>query len=170
MATTSTANTRKSLTILLIGIIGVAGTLAALAIGFSEFTTTSTTGSILGDVVESDESFDITASGISVATNAMRGTAAGTTPQEITTGNPVFRTNDVTRGNFVYRVVLTEASALTSGTWEVKILQDGNQIGDTVTLTQATPATGTEGATVIADLGTSLPNENVFEVRITKTG
>lgn len=150
--------------------MGVAVTLAALTIGFGEFSTTSTTGSILGNVIESDESFDITNSGVTIATTQMRGAASATTPQEISTGNPILRTNDVTRGNFVYRIVVTEASALTSGTWEVQILQDGNQIGNTITLTQATPVSGTEGATVIADLGISLPDENVFEVRITKTG
>jgi hypothetical protein len=153
--------------IMLAGIVGIA---AVSASGTGDFTSTTTEQSSIGSVISSDTSFTFSSAGISVATNAQSGNAAPITPQEIVNGNNRLRTNDVTRGNFVYQVQLTEAIALSSGTWTVEIIHDGTRIGNTITLTQSVIQGGTsEGASIIADLGTSLPSSNVFELKVVKT-
>lgn len=142
---------------------------AAAATGSADFSTSTTTQSTLGNKVVSDTSFTITNSGVSVALESQAGSASATTAQEID-ASVTLKTNAVTSGNFVYKIALTEATALTSGTWTVKLYQDGSQVGSTMTITQAVVVAGTtEGATILADLGTSVPSTSVFEVRITKT-
>jgi|GEM_PF-4879914 len=167
--TTSNQNRRSGF---LLGIVfaGLLGIAAVSVSGTGDFTTTTTEQSSIGNVITSDTSFVFNNAGVSVATNAMSGTASSTSAQEITSGNLRLRTNDVTRGDLVYSINLDEAVALSSGTWTVEIFQDGAKVGNTITITQATAQGGTnEGATIIADLGTSLPASNVFEVKVVKT-
>lgn len=138
--------------------------------GIADFTTTSTTQSNIGNKVVSDTSFTITTAAPTVATASDAGAATGTATQEIADPSPTLRTNAVTSGNFLYKITLTEATALTSGTWTVKIFKDGTQVGDTITITQATAVAGTtEGAIILADMETSLSSTTIFEARITKT-
>lgn len=144
--------------------------MAVSASGIADFTTTTTTQSNLGNKVVSDTSYTITTLAPYVGTASDAGTATGTSTQEIADPRATLRTNNITSGNFVYKLDLTEATALTSGTWTVKILKDGTQIGDTITITQAVVVAGTtEGAIILADLGTSIGSTTVFEARIAKT-
>lgn len=138
--------------------------------GIADFTTTSTTQSNIGNKVVSDTSFTITTAAPTVATESDAGSATGTATQEIADPSPTLRTNTVTSGNFMYKINMTEATALTSGTWTVKIFKDGTQVGDTITVSQAAAVAGTtEGAIILADMGTSLSATTIFEARITKT-
>jgi hypothetical protein len=163
-------NSRKSTLLVGVMLAGIIGIAFVSASGTGDFTTTTTEQSSIGNVISSDTSFTFGSAGVSVATNALSGTAAATSQQEIQNGNNRLRTNDVTRGHFVYQVQLTEASALSSGTWTVEILQDGTRVGNAISLTQSVVQSGTtEGATIIADLGTSLPSSNVFELKVVKT-
>lgn len=169
-AVTTSNQNRKSGFLLGIVFAGLLGIAAVSVSGTGDFTTTTTEQSSIGNVITSDTSFVFNNAGVSVATNAMSGAAAATSAQEITSGTLRLRTNGVTMGHFVYSMQLVEASALPSGTWTVQIFQDGTQVGNTITITQATAQGGTnEGATIIADMGTSLPVSNVFEVKLVKT-
>jgi hypothetical protein len=168
--TATSAKGRKSTLLLGVVFAGILGIAAISASGSGDFTSTSTEQSSIGNVITSDTSFTFSSAGVSVATNANAGTASAVMPQEIVNGNNRLRTNDVTKGHFVYEVQLVEASALSSGTWTVELLQDGSRVGNVITLTQSVVQAGnTEGATVVADLGTSLPSSNVFELKVVKT-
>lgn len=141
------------------------------AVGMADFDTSSTTQSLVGTRIVSDTSYTFSQSGLYLAQSGDAGAASSTSAQEIDAVKPTLRTNAVTSGNFAYKVELTEASELSSGTWTVKMYQDGSQVGSTMTLTQASAVAGTtEGATIVADLGTSVATTTLFEVRITKTG
>ena len=169
-ATTTSNQSRKSGFLLGIVFAGLLGIAAVSVSGTGDFTTTSTEQSSIGNVISSDTSFVFNNAGVSVATNPMSGTAAATSAQEITSGTLTLRTNDITKGNFVYSIQLLETTALSAGTWTVEIFQDGTQVGNTITIVQAIAQAGTnEGATIIADMGTSLPASNVFEVKVVKT-
>lgn len=150
------------------GIVGIAFVSAS---GTADFSATSSEESSVGNVITSDSSFTFNNAGVSIATNQQAGAASSTSAQEITSSSNLrLRTNAVTTGHLIYSIRLLEASALTSGTWTIQIFQDGTQVGNTITVTQATAESGTtEGATIIADLGTSLPATNVFEVKVVKT-
>jgi hypothetical protein len=148
----------------------LAAMMAVSASGIADFSTTTTTQSNVGNKVVSDTSYTITTLAPYVATSSDAGSATGTDSQEIGDPRATLRTNAVTSGNFVYKLDLTEASALTSGTWTVKIFEDGTQVGDTITITQAVAVAGTtEGAIILADLGTSVSSTTIFEARMTKT-
>ena len=155
--------------LLLVGAIAVMiGTISAS--GVADFSTSSTTQSIVGSVVKSDDSFTINSAGISIATAEDAGTAAGTSAKELTNPIPTLRANAVSTGNFVYRVTLTEDHPLNSGIWAVQVFEEGTQIGNTLTIKQTTTLGGnTEGATILVDLGNSMLSTTTLELKITKT-
>lgn len=169
-STHKVSNNKRAAKLAIPVMMAFAAMIAVSASGIADFTTTTTTQSNLGNKVVSDTSYTITTLAPYVGTASDAGTATGTSTQEIADPRATLRTNNITSGNFVYKLDLTEATALTSGTWTVKILKDGTQIGDTITITQAVVVAGTtEGAIILADLGTSVGSTTVFEARITKT-
>lgn len=151
--------------------ITVSMVLIIAATGAADYSTSTTNGSILGNKVISDTSFTISNDGVRIATQSDVGTTAFPGPPlEMTDPHVILRTNTIAEGNFAYKVTLTEATALTSGTWNIYVYKDGVQVGQMVKVKQASAVSGTtEGAVLIADLGSSYPSSNtVFEVKIVK--
>lgn len=163
--------------------VSVVAVLAGLGLG--GFSTTFIKKSVMGDTLKNyDNSFVITNSGVTVATSFMSGPTTGTDPKEIiSTSTPstatsatspppimILRTNAITKGHYVYKAILSETANLEGGIWTLQILQSGSQIGDTITIQQSTPNTKIQRVTILADLGTSIPDSNAYDVKVTQVG
>lgn len=154
------------------GTVIIVLTLAAVvATGLADFTSSSSTQSLVAEVITSDNSFTFTSNGIAVAKQTDAG-AATPGPVELAGSTGVIRVNTVAKGNFTYSWDLAENGELNSGTWQVSVWQDGVQVGSSVNLDQGTAeaGAGNEYAKIYADFGASLPaGDTIIELKLVKT-
>jgi hypothetical protein len=104
--------------------VGMAGTV---------FESTSTEMSHIGEVIESDNTFNITTR-LYVAPASDDGSAQNvSTQQEIAPSSyPIVRVTDIAKGSFTYEVTIAEkndsSASSSTATWKVIVYKDGNPI------------------------------------------
>jgi hypothetical protein len=144
--------------------VGMAGTV---------FESTSTEMSHIGEVIESDNTFNITTR-IFIAGPADGGAAdegsSLTSPLPITSSIPIKKVTTITKGNFTYEITITEKepnSANNDDKWRVDLFKDGTKIGSSAYINNPSGGDGsTEGIKLRYNLGSF--SGGVLEVKVIK--
>jgi hypothetical protein len=155
----------------------VASAMIGSAVGMAgtDFQSTSTQMSHIGEVIESDTTFNITTR-IFIATATDNGAAQGggslVSPLAITSATPTQRVTAITKGNYTYEITITEktsTSANNTDKWRVDLFKDGTQITPSAYINNPSNAgdSSTEGIKLRYDL-TKTFSGGVLEVKVTK--
>jgi hypothetical protein len=146
---------------------------SAVGMAGTYFQSNSTEMSHIGEVIESDTTFNITTR-IFIAGPGDSGDADGggslDSPLDITPSIPTQRVTAITKGNFTYEITITEKekdSANNDDKWRVDLFKDGTKIGSSAYINnQSANNNSTEGIKLRYNLGSF--SGGVLEVKVIK--
>ncbi len=146
--------------------------LTIISVGATDFSVNTTTQSLVAEIIEDDNTFNIQQTRIQVAgSNASASTTSESSPADITTADPIINASDINRNDYSYLITIREknASSASAGSkWLVQFYKDGTQIGNDVYIGNVTADnSAVEGARIRVSLGSSFSG-GVIEVVIRK--
>lgn len=130
-----------------------------VGVATTDFTVNSTQQSIIGEVIENDNTFSIKTTLQVAGSDATATTNNENNPIDITTADPLVNANNISRGNYVYLIQLEEKSASSApadSKWLVRVFLNDTQVGSNVYIGNITPDnTSIEGVRIRVNLGNS---------------
>lgn len=159
----------KSTAVILGLILMLASVAVQAAWTMTVYTNTSVSG-IHAEAFEIGDSLQVVSTDISVARDPLSPVGTQSTPLEIADGLPAGNAL-ITKNHWTYLAVLEEKSlaAVTGGNFTVALYVNGSLL-DRIYLTQQTSRTDkVEGATLQWDLGSSIPSDPLFLLKVTTT-
>ncbi len=145
--------------------------LTIISVGATDFSVNTTTQSLVAEIIEDDNTFNIQTRIQVAGSNASASTTSESSPADITTADPIINASDINRNDYSYLITIREknASSASAGSkWLVQFYKDGTQIGNDVYIGNVTADnSAVEGARIRVSLGSSFSG-GVIEVVIKK--
>lgn len=145
--------------------------LTIISVGATDFSVNTTTQSLVAEIIEDDNTFNIQQTRIHVAgINAPASTTSEASPAEITTADPIINANNINRNDYTYLIHIEEKnanSAPANSKWLVQFYKDDTKIGNDVYISNAIADSNSEGIRIRVSLGSSFSG-GVIEVVIKK--
>ncbi len=143
-----------------------------MSVATTDFSVSSTAQSLVAEVIENDDTFDIQLTRVQIAgSNAAATSTSENSPADITSADPIVNANDITKNNYTYFIHIQEKnydSAPAGSKWRVQFYKDGTQIGNDIYIGNTIANNSAkEGIKVRVDLGSSFSG-GVIEVVIKK--
>lgn len=142
-----------------------------ISVGATDFSVNTTTQSLVAEIIEDDNTFNIRETRIRVAGgNAPASTTSETSPADITSADPLINANNINRNDYTYFIHIQERnanSAPAGSKWLVQFYNNGTQIGNDVYIGNTPAENSSEGIRIRVSLGSSFSG-GVIEVVIKK--
>ena len=141
-----------------------------IGVGATDFTVNSTQQSIIGEIIEDDNTFNVVETRLQVAgSNASATSNDVNNPIDITPASPLVNANNINRGDFVYLIRLEEknANSAPSGSkWKVTLLLNDDEVA-TVYIGNTTAVNAVEGVRIRFNIGSGFSG-GVLQTTITR--
>ncbi len=142
-----------------------------IGVGATDFTVNSTQQSIIGEIIEDDDTLNVVETRLMVAgSNAPATTNDANNPIDITVADPLVNANVINRGDFVYIIKLAEddaTSAPSGSKWKVTLLLNDNEIATVYIGNTSVDNTNVEGVRIRFNIGSSFSG-GVLQTTITR--
>jgi hypothetical protein len=142
-----------------------------IGVGATDFTVNSTRQSIIGEIIEDDNTFNVVETRLQVAgSNAPATTNDVNNPIDITPADPLVNANNINRGDFVYLIRLKEKnpdSAPLNSKWKVTLLLNDNEVATVYIGNTPADNSSVEGVRIRFNIGSSFSG-GVLQTTITR--